>query len=77
MPLLQDAVQPGSRNGQGGQGSCPHCHAGFTILDAVSRTGTRPDFRLYGKLVLTRGEAKEYLPPPPRITRPTGPARSA
>ncbi len=47
---------------RGAKATCPHCHAGFTILDAVSRTGTRPDFRLYGKLVLTRGETKEYLP---------------
>ena len=27
----------------------------FTILDAVASTGTRPAFRLYGKLVLTQG----------------------
>ena len=37
----------------------------FTILDAVASTGTRPAFRLYGKLVLTRGGAKEYLPATP------------
>lgn len=47
---------------KGAKATCPHCQAGFTILDAVSRTGARPDFRLYGKLVLTRGETKEYLP---------------
>ena len=34
----------------------------FTIIDAVAATGSRPGFRLYGKLVLTRGGAKEYLP---------------
>jgi putative DNA methylase len=47
---------------RGAKATCRHCHAGFTILDAVARTGTRPDFRLYGKLVLTQGETKEYLP---------------
>ncbi len=47
---------------KGAKAACPHCHSGFTIIDAVARTGTRPDFRLYGKLVLTRGGTKDYLP---------------
>jgi putative DNA methylase len=47
---------------KGAKAVCRHCHSGFTILDAVARTGTRPDFQLYGKLVLTRDETKEYLP---------------
>jgi putative DNA methylase len=47
---------------QGARAVCPHCRDSFTILSAIARTGVRPDFRLYGKLVLTRGETKEYLP---------------
>lgn len=47
---------------RGAKADCPHCHVSFKILDAVAATGTRPEFRLYGKLVLTRTGAKEYLP---------------
>jgi putative DNA methylase len=47
---------------KGAKAVCRHCRSGFSILDAVARTGTRPDFRLYGKLVLTRGGTKAYLP---------------
>ena len=28
----------------------------FTIIDAVTAAGTRPEFRMFGKLVLTRAE---------------------
>src|SRR5208283_4479901 len=47
---------------QGAKATCQHCSRSFTILDAVTSTGTRPAFRLYGKLVLTRSGTKEYLP---------------
>jgi putative DNA methylase len=47
---------------KGAKAVCPHCHSGFSIIDAVARTGTRPSFRLYGKLVLTQHGTKEYLP---------------
>jgi putative DNA methylase len=47
---------------KGAKAVCPHCHSGFTIIDAIARIGTRPDFRLYGKLVLTRSGTKEYRP---------------
>ena len=53
---------PNQGPARGAKATCRHCHSGFTILDAVARTGTRPDFRLYGKLVLTQGGTKEYLP---------------
>ncbi len=42
--------------------SCLLCQYSFKILDAIASTGRRPDFRLYGKLVLTRDGRKEYLP---------------
>jgi len=47
---------------KGAKATCHHCHHKFTVLDAVAAAGARPTFRLYGKLVLTRGGAKEYLP---------------
>lgn len=53
---------PDRGSARGAKAVCPHCRDSFKILDAVAGTGRRPEFRLYGKLVLTRGEAKEYLP---------------
>jgi putative DNA methylase len=53
---------PGSGPAKGAKASCRDCGKSFTITDAVAATGSRPGFRLYGKLVLTRGGAKEYLP---------------
>jgi putative DNA methylase len=50
---------------KGAKATCRHCNQTFAILDAVASTKTRPAFRLYGKLVLTRGGAKEYLPATP------------
>lgn len=41
---------------------CGHCQSSFRIVDSVARTGTRPSFRLYGKLVLRQNGLKEYLP---------------
>ncbi len=47
---------------KGAKATCHHCHFKFTILDAITAASARPTFRLYGKLVLTRAGAKEYLP---------------
>ena len=52
---------PGHGSARGTKATCRHCGHRFTILDAIASTGTRPEFRLYGKLVLTRASAKEYL----------------
>jgi putative DNA methylase len=46
----------------GARAVCADCGAGFSILDAIRNAGSRPDFRLYGKLVLTCEGDKEYLP---------------
>ena len=44
---------------QGAKADCPHCNTRFRILDSVG--GTRPDYRLYAKLVLAASGRKEYL----------------
>jgi putative DNA methylase len=56
------AFDPQRGPAKGAKATCGHCSRSFTILDAVAVTGTRPGFRLYGKLVLTSAGAKEYLP---------------
>ena len=53
---------PGAEPAKGAKAACRHCGKSFTIVDAVAAHGSRPGFRLYGKLVLTRSGAKEYLP---------------
>jgi putative DNA methylase len=53
---------PEAGSAHGAKATCPHCAHTFTVLDAVAATGARPRFRLYGKLVLTSGDKKEYLP---------------
>ena len=45
----------------GTKAHCPDCNEDFAIVNAVRQRDTRPDFRLYGKLVLTSGGNKEYL----------------
>jgi len=52
---------PEQGTAKGAKATCRHCGQTFTILAAVASANTRPAFRLYGKLVLTRGGAKEYL----------------
>lgn len=49
----------------GAKATCPNCENTFGILDAMARLARPPDFRLYGKLVLTCEGAKEYLPASP------------
>ena len=53
---------PEDGTAKGAKATCSQCHRTFTILDAVQSLRSRPDFRLYGKLVLTRDGMKEYLP---------------
>ena len=52
---------PGHGSARGTKATCRHCGHPFTILDAITSASTRPEFRLFGKLVLTRSGAKEYL----------------
>ena len=46
----------------GARATCVSCGAVFLILEALRKRKTRPDYRLYGKLILTRDGNKEYLP---------------
>jgi putative DNA methylase len=61
-PTCRSNVDIRDGTARGAKATCRACHKTFTILDAVSLSGKRPTFRLYGKLVLTRKGDKEYLP---------------
>jgi putative DNA methylase len=41
--------------------TCPLCHQDFKTIDAVRRTGSPPDHKLYAKMVLTPSGDKVYL----------------
>ncbi|MEX2176621.1 MAG: DNA methyltransferase [Pirellulaceae bacterium] len=45
----------------GTKAKCTRCSNLFAILDTIRKQRTRPTYRLYGKLVLTRTNNKEYL----------------
>jgi len=60
-PSCKTEFEPERGTARGQKAGCPHCAKTFPILGAIAASGKRPDFRLYGKLVLTRQGAKEYL----------------
>lgn len=60
-PACKHTFSPAHGTAKGQKADCPHCRRRFSILDVVSSSGKRPDFRLYGKLVLTDGGEKQYL----------------
>ena len=47
---------------RGANATCRTCEHTFSVREAVAEMGACPSFRLYGKLILTKGGAKEYLP---------------
>ena len=47
---------------RGANATCHTCDHTFSVRAAVSDPGACPSFRLYGKLILTKDGAKEYLP---------------
>jgi putative DNA methylase len=57
----QHAFDPSVGPARGTKAHCPQCENDFTILDTFTGQTTRPVFRLYAKLVLTRDGRKEYL----------------
>lgn len=59
-PSCSHRFNPQDGTAKGQKAACPHCGS-FTIIDSLARRQRRPDFRLYGKLVLTADGEKEYL----------------
>jgi putative DNA methylase len=60
-PSCRHQFDPEVGSAKGTKATCLRCRGAFTILDAIARNKSRPEFRLYGKLVLRRDGAKEYL----------------
>ncbi|MGH7139713.1 MAG: DNA methyltransferase, partial [Pirellulales bacterium] len=56
------AFDPTSGPARGAKAFCRACDESFSIVESMAATRLRPDFRLYGKLVLTRDGQKQYLP---------------
>ena len=52
---------PSTGTARGTKGHCGSCNCDFKILAVIAKQQTRPSFRLYGKLVLTKDGRKEYL----------------
>jgi putative DNA methylase len=46
---------------RGAKAICPQCRNDFAIVSAVAATGSRPHFKLFGKLVLTSQGEKQYV----------------
>ena len=57
----QHAFDPSVGTARGTKAHCPQCETDFPILDTFAGRTTRPVFRLYAKLVLTKDGRKEYL----------------
>jgi len=53
---------PSAGPAMGAKAHCGVCGETFKVIDAIALAGSRPAFRLYGKLVLTGDGLKEYLP---------------
>ena len=47
---------------RGAKATCRACEHTFAVREVVAESGTCPSFRLYGKLILTKDNEKEYLP---------------
>lgn len=60
--LCAHAFDPTTGPARGAKAFCRTCDEAFSIVESMATSGRRPGFRLYGKLVLTRGGQKEYLP---------------
>jgi putative DNA methylase len=59
--LCKIAFDPSNACSRGARATCRGCGRAFVIVDAMARANSRPRYRLYGKLVLTRDGRKEYL----------------
>lgn len=53
---------PDQGTARGAMATCDSCKKTFSIISAIAKENKRPNFRLYGKLLLTEEGRKEYLP---------------
>ena len=53
---------PTEGNVRGANATCRTCEHTFSVRETVAGPGVCPSFRLYGKLILKKDGAKEYLP---------------
>ena len=60
--VCSHAFDPTSGLARGAKAFCRTCAASFPIVESMAAASRRPEFRLYGKLVLTGDGQKEYLP---------------
>ncbi len=59
------SFKPHIGSASGSKAICPNCSHSFSIVKAARTSSQPPAHRLYGKLLLTRGEKKRYLPSTP------------
>ncbi len=59
-PACSREFNPNEAISRGTKARCTSCDASFAIAKSLAGLTTRPTFRLYGKLVLTRDGEKEY-----------------
>ena len=60
-PACDLCFDPTNGTVRGTTATCRACDHAFSVREVVAGEGTPPSFRLYGKLVLTKGGVKEYL----------------
>src|SRR5208337_778529 len=60
------SFDPRVGSASGSKAVCLRCSHTFSIVKAVRASSQPPAHRLYGKLLLTRGEKKRYLPSTPQ-----------
>ena len=60
-PSCNCRFNPEKGNSKGAKATCNACNHTFSALSSVAALHSRPDFRLYAKLVLTLDGDKEYL----------------
>ena len=61
-PACDLHFNPTKGNVRGADATCRTCEHTFSVREAVAAPGGCPNFRIYGKLILTKDGAKEYLP---------------
>lgn len=61
-PSCRATFDPSVGPVRGQKARCPRCGGKFPVIEAISASGERPQFRLYAKLVLTGEGEKQYLP---------------